>query len=115
MQNKHDLKIKEMQQNLSNLNQRNQQMFREKQELSENMQNNEKVLKLADFTLFIMKLIQRLELQTHNNLNENKKFLKKINDPYYQQNRQTYVDLKLPKTPDELLNVLKKDRNYIDN
>jgi hypothetical protein len=37
-------------------------MFREKQELSENMQNNEKVLKLADFTLFIMKLIQRLEL-----------------------------------------------------
>ena len=80
-------------------------MYREKQELSENVKND-KVLKLADFTLFIMKLIQRLEGTTHNNLIENQRFLEKINDPYYIENRKNYTDLRLPKSPDALLDRL---------
>jgi len=50
-----------------------------------------------------MKLMQRLESQTHSNISENHKFDEKINDQKYILGRKNHLDLKLPKSPEDFL------------
>lgn len=90
---------------MQNMNIRNQQLYQEssesKKELelkiqnlqlaakestsssNQNPSNDAHIVKLADFSIFLMKLMQRLESQTHSNISDNPKFESKINDQKY--------------------------------
>ena len=65
--------------------------------------DNDSSIKLADFTMFLMKLMQRLESQTHSNISDNVKFEEKVNDTRYIEGRKNHLDLKLPKSPEDFL------------
>lgn len=73
-------------------------------------------LKLADLTIFLMKLIQRLEGQSFSNLQENPKFTNKINETNYVMNRQKFNELKMPLNAEVFLKSIKQshDQQYID-
>ena len=63
-----------------------------------------------------MKLIQRLENQSHSNLALNPEFKEKINDEQYVENRESFKDLNIPKAPENLLRLIVEshDQTYID-
>lgn len=66
----------------------------------------EKFVKLADFTIFLMKLMQRLESQTHSNISENPNFTDKVSDSKYVKGRQNHMEMKLPRTPEDFLDQI---------
>ena len=72
--------------------------------------------KLADLTIFLMKLIQRLETQSYSNVSENPHLRDKIKDKKYIQQRQSFMDLRIPKSPDQLLKEItdSPQQVYID-
>ena len=63
-----------------------------------------------------MKLIQRLESQSHTNLAQNPEFSEKINQEDYVKNRDSFSDLSIPKIPEDLLRLIveSQDQTYID-
>ena len=61
-----------------------------------------------------MKLMQRLESQTHSNMSENPQFAERVSDQKYIKGRQNHMDMKLPRTPDDFLDQIQGSADIID-
>lgn len=75
--------------------------------------------KLADFTIFLMKLVQRLEAQSFQNLSSlsDPKIKEMLRDLDYQKGRQSHIETPFPENPDDFITKLLKgpaDGAFID-
>lgn len=117
----HQSKLAEMQQQIQKLNLRNQQLYSQQSENRRSMEDqlhqlretksnehHDRMTKLADFTIFLMKLIQRLEGQTHQNLLliDEPSLKEHVRSAKYVQARNAHATFKLPEGPDELVSQL---------
>ena len=120
---------------MSKLNIRNQQLYSQstqsKKQMEEQIihlkkshaqteQNTDKYSQLADFTIFLIKLIQRLEVQSHTNVSENPMLKQIVNEAKYINGRKMHLDISLPDSPESMLdqmcktNVEGKENSIID-
>lgn len=91
------------------MNQRNHQIYEEKKLVERRAPNPSDYIKLADFAIFMIKLVQRLEAQTFGQLAENQHFFEKISEEKYVKSREGYVDMVLPKDPEEFLTKVARE------
>lgn len=73
----------------------------------QNSLSDENLIKLADFTIFMMKLMKRLEMQSHNNLTQNTSLQKKVASSEYQLQRKALNAFQIPPSPEEFLQILR--------
>lgn len=63
----------------------------------------------------MMKLIKRLEMQSHNNLVQNPNFQNKVNTSEYQEQRKAFNEFDVPASPDQFLQDLKSSAVSIED